>query len=332
VLLNGDDEKQIYFDLYQNGLGYNNLIYTATVLGHLKQKATVDPEAYMALLIEEPEAHLHPQLQNIFFKYLLELNNEQFQIFVTSHSPTITAKADLETLHVVQMQDHVVSYLPIAESSLSSINRTYLQKFLDVTKSQLFFANGVILVEGISEALLLPVFAKIMGVEYLLDKAGIEIVNVNGVAFEHFAKLFNSKEAKKCLQARCAIITDDDRTDTDQEDTARAQNALDLQEGKLKVLLGSNTFEYELFMAGSNKDVLLSAFAKIKPKAAANIVEGISLEEHARDFLLKVKNNKAKSQLAHQLTIELDGSTELSEKFTVPKYIQDAIRWVVEGK
>lgn len=118
-VIQGDDHKQKYFDLYQNGLGYNNLIYTATVLGHLKQKATVDSEAYMALLIEEPEAHLHPQLQNIFFKYLLDLNNEQFQIFVTSHSPTITAKADLKTLHVLQIQDHVVSYLPMAHSDLS---------------------------------------------------------------------------------------------------------------------------------------------------------------------------------------------------------------------
>jgi putative ATP-dependent endonuclease of OLD family len=331
-VLNGDDKNQKYFDLNQNGLGYNNLIYTATVLGHLKQKAIADPEAYMALLIEEPEAHLHPQLQNIFFKYLLELNNEQFQIFVTSHSPTITAKANLETLHIIQTHNNVVSYLPIVDSSLGPTNRTYLQKFLDVTKSQLFFANGVLLVEGISEALLLPAFARIMGEEYQLDKAGIEIVNINGVAFEHFAKLFNNDNEKKRLQARCAIITDDDRNEDGIEDTARAQNALDLKGGALKVSLGNVTFEYELFIAGSNKDILLEIFKTIKPKAAANINAGSSLAEFGIDFVSKVKKNKAKSELAHRLAIALDGSAELRAKFTVPKYIQDAVIWVVEGK
>ena len=331
-LLNGDIEKQKYFDLHQNGLGYNNLIYTATVLGHLKQKAIADPEAYMALLIEEPEAHLHPQLQNIFFKYLLDLNNEQFQIFITSHSPTITAKADLETLHIIQTHDHVVSYLPIADSALGSTNRTYLRKFLDVTKSQLFFANGVILVEGISEALLLPVFAKIMGDEYLLDKAGIEIVNINGVAFEHFAKLFNDDDEEKRLKARCAIITDDDRAEEGIDDTARAQNAMDLEGGGLIVRLGQITFEYELFMAGDNKALLLDTFKAIKPKAAGNINPGNTLSDHGKDFLKKLENNKAKSELAHRLAVTLEASPELRAKFVVPDYIQQSIRWVVEGK
>ena len=331
-VINGDTDKQKYFDISQNGLGYNNLIYTATVLGHLKQKAEIDPEAYMALLIEEPEAHLHPQLQNIFFKYLHDLNNEQFQIFITSHSPTITAKADLNTLHVIQTHDHVVSLLPITQSPLSSDNKTFLQKFLDVTKSQLFFANGVLLVEGISEALLLPVFAKIMGEGFLLDKAGVEIVNVNGVAFEHFARLFNSDNTEKRLQSRCAIITDDDRQDEDVEDTARAQNAVDLEAGKLKVFLGQYTFEYELFITGNNKDLMLSTFGSIKPKAAANIEVGNNLSEHAKNFVLKVKNNKAKSELAHQLAVTLDKSPELRANFIIPDYIQKAINWVVEGK
>ncbi|WP_225369573.1 TOPRIM nucleotidyl transferase/hydrolase domain-containing protein [Methanobrevibacter arboriphilus] len=76
-------------------------------------------------------------------------------------------------------------------SNLSLDNKKYLLKFLDVTKSQLFFAKSVILVEGISEALLLPIFGEILG--YNFDKQGVELVNVNGLSFKHFIPLFSKK-------------------------------------------------------------------------------------------------------------------------------------------
>jgi putative ATP-dependent endonuclease of the OLD family len=331
-VLNGDLTKQKYFDLYQNGLGYNNLIYTATVLGHLKQKAEVDPTSYMALLIEEPEAHLHPQLQNIFFKYLHSLNQEHFQVFISSHSPTITARADLDSLIVLQHQAGKVSALPVLRSPLSSDNKRYLHKFLDVTKSQLFFANGVLLVEGISEALLLPIFYRMMGSEYDLDKAGVEIVNVNGVAFEHFGKLFNDADGARRLAARCAIITDDDRGEPMDEESTRAQNALDLEGGSLKVFLGTVTFEYELFLQGNNKDILLGIFQELKPKATRKIVPGDTLESHGCAFVKKVAENKAKSELSHRLAIELELTAITRTTFVIPDYIQRAIRWVVKGE
>lgn len=331
-VLNGEESKQRFFELSQNGLGYNNLIYTATILGHLKQRAEVEPASYMALLIEEPEAHLHPQLQNIFFKYLHTLNHEQFQVFITSHSPTITAKADLDALIILQNQENKVSSLPIIHSELSQDNKKYLQKFLDVTKSQLFFANGVILVEGVSEALLLPVFATIMGDEYDLNKAGIEIVNINGVAFEHFAKLFNNLNPLKRLHARCSILTDDDRADIQEDQSPRAQNALDLESGVLKTFLGEVTFEYELFIAGSNKKILDDVFKNIKPRAAASIVTGSTIQTNALAFVDKVKNNKAKSELAHQLALRLEELQELRQNFTIPEYIQRAIKWVIKGE
>ncbi len=331
-VLGGDETKQKYFDLYQNGLGYNNLIYTATILGHLKQKAEVDPTSYMALLIEEPEAHLHPQLQNIFFKYLHTLNQEHFQVFISSHSPTITAKADLDSLIVLQHQAGKVSALPVLRSPLSADNKRYLHKFLDVTKSQLFFANGVLLVEGISEALLLPIFSRMMGPEYDLGKAGVEIVNVNGVAFEHFGKLFNDQEKARRLAARCAIITDDDRGDPTDDESPRAENAMALQGGSLKVFLGTITFEYELFLQGNNRDILLGIFGELKPNATRNIVSGDTLESHGRAFVKKVADNKAKSELAHRLAVELELTEVTRNTLIIPEYIKNAIRWVVKGE
>ena len=329
VIKDGDNQK--YFDLRQNGLGYNNLIYTATVLGDLKRKKELIEETYIALLIEEPEAHLHPQLQDIFFNYLNKLNKIGFQIFISSHAPTITAKADLNSLIVLQSQENKIQSFSIKKSNLNESNKKYLQKFLDVTKSQLLFANGVILVEGISEALLLPVFSKIIGDEYNIEKKGIELVNLNGVAFEHFGKLFNADVPELRLNCRCAILTDDDRHNGD-EVSSRAKRAKALEKNLLKVELAEQTFEYELFIAGNNREILLQIFSEMHPIAAKKIDIGNSIEDHAKNFIEKIVSNKAKSELAHRLAIKLNDEPDARENFTVPSYIKTGIKWVVKGE
>ncbi|MBI5376284.1 MAG: AAA family ATPase [Candidatus Schekmanbacteria bacterium] len=330
-LSEGTTVERKYFNLAEYGLGYNNLIYMAVVLGNLTRRKEVEADTYISLLLEEPEAHLHPQLQNILFAYLNEINDKGIQIFITSHSPTITAKANLDSLIVLQNQDKSIYSLPLINSNLDENNRKYLQKFLDVTKSQFFFSSGVILVEGISEALLLPVFSRIMGKGYNLEKNGIEIVNINGVAFEHFGKLFNPELLEQGLRCRCAILTDDDLNRETDEISSRAKKAKDLEKSNLKVELAKETFEFELFMAG-NKDLLLSIFNEMHPRAAQNITEGNTIEEHSRSFVDKVISNKAKSELSHRLSVLLAEREDIRNNFTVPEYIQNAIRWVVKGE
>lgn len=208
-----DPTKQRYFDISQNGLGENNIIFSATVFGDIENRRIEKKEHYYAMLIEEPEAHLHPQRQNTFFTYLNELKDFGVQVFMTCHSPTITAKTSIQNLHVLQNQNHEVKVISVKNIELEPKNTSYLGKFLDVTKSQLFFSNGTILVEGISEALLLPILSKKMipTGKYSIEKNGIELVNIDGVAFEPFAKLYNSDDEDKRLATRCVIVTDDDR-------------------------------------------------------------------------------------------------------------------------
>lgn len=332
ALLEGDQSKQKYFELYQNGLGYNNLIYTATVLGDLKQRKELQKETYAALLIEEPEAHLHPQLQNLFFNYLNKLDIELgFQIFISSHSPTITAKANLKSVIVLQNQLHKIHALSLTKSGLTEDNHIYLHKFLDVTKSQLFFSNGVILVEGISETLLMPIFSRILGVEYDIDTAGIELVNLNGVAFSHFANLFNNDEEGKNLKTRCSIITDDDTSDENDEITSRARIACELEKKNLKVFLAERTFEFELFIAG-NIDILLAIYTEMHPVSAARIVADPNIKIHGANFLEKVISNKAKSELSHRLAVKLSSDETARSSFKVPAYIIKAIKYAVKGE
>ncbi len=84
-----------------------------------------------------------------------------------------------------------------------------LQRYLDVTKSQLFFSNGCVLVEGISEALLMECFSKRLNKS--LTERQIEIVNMGGTAFIQFMLLFNSEDVSLRLPFRIAVVTDGDQ-------------------------------------------------------------------------------------------------------------------------
>lgn len=310
-------------ELYQNGLGYNNLIYTATVLGDLDSRS----EHYKSLLIEEPEAHLHPQLQNVLFSYLKSYASD-FQTFITSHSPTITAKTDLDSIIVMNNVDSSLKSLALRESALDSKNKKYLSKFLDVTKSQLFFAKGVIFVEGISEALLLPIFAKVMGDEFDLEKNGIEVVNINGVAFSHFANLFNNDDSEKNVGVRAAILTDSD-SDKKGGDTARADRAKELENTDLVVKVSDITFENELYKPSSNANILQDAAKQLHPRSYKSKYEdtGATFSDSVefKDFVAD-----GKSEFAHILSVELyDDLDQGICTFEVPDYIQEAIKWVL---
>jgi putative ATP-dependent endonuclease of OLD family len=87
------------FHLWQNSLGLNNLIYIAIVLGDVKEQIQDNEIPHYALLIEEPEAHLHPQLQLSLYNFLTGANtSDNSQLFITTHSPTLTSKVPLKNL------------------------------------------------------------------------------------------------------------------------------------------------------------------------------------------------------------------------------------------
>jgi putative ATP-dependent endonuclease of OLD family len=217
------------FNLKQNSLGFNNLIYVATVLGDINHQLEDDDISHFALLIEEPEAHLHPQLQLSLFHFLKEKNSkENSQLFITSHSPTLTSKVPIDNLILLSNKNNAINIykcfdgreaIDIKEEDDEGEEDSYkddpafrkkqLERYIDVTKSQLFFSKGVLYVEGISEELLIPVFAEIL--KQKLEDYKIELVNADGTSFYPFIYLFNSTDAKKVLPFPLAIVTDDDR-------------------------------------------------------------------------------------------------------------------------
>ena len=200
----------------QNGLGYNNLIYISLLLAKMQKNDSGDylgsnAKTFSILAIEEPEAHLHPNMQYKFLKFLNEnQEGEVRQIFVTSHSPNITAAVDLNNIIVLYKdKDEVnVSYpgKVFNDSKEDVISKNYVQRFLDVTKADMFFAKSLILVEGIAEQLLVPEFAKIL--ERDLTDSHVSVINIGGRYFEHFLKLFDTSKSEFAIKKKVACITD----------------------------------------------------------------------------------------------------------------------------
>lgn len=229
------------FMLTQNSLGYNNLIYIASVLSDIKDCHIGDDVSIYALLIEEPEAHLHPQLQVNLYNFLKGTDaNENSQVFITTHSPTLTSKIPLENLillkdnevfnvgncykgrHEEKIIRNVAKGELLKEKDVISY-RKMITRYFDVTRSQLLFSSGCLFIEGISECQLVETFSRMIGKS--LTEHQIEIVDMNGTAFYQFLMLFNSSDNKKRLPIKAAFITDEDQF-TDSKDKEFNLNSL----------------------------------------------------------------------------------------------------------
>ncbi len=210
-----ENETGFKIPAFQNGLGYNNLIYISLLLAKMQKNASGEylgsnARVYSMLAIEEPEAHLHPNMQYKFLKFLSQNKEKEVrQIFVTTHSPNITAAVDLNNIIVLNKTagKFQVAYpgkvFSMSQEDQESLN--YIKRFLDVTKSDIFFAKSIILVEGISEQLLIPEFSKIMCKD--LTDEQISIINIGGRYFNHFLKLFDTRN-KNAIDKKVACLTD----------------------------------------------------------------------------------------------------------------------------
>ena len=202
-------------ELSQNGLGYNNLIYMSILLGNLRD-SNDDESIYTALCVEEPEAHLHPQLQKSFFNYLMEFldNDYAFQIFMTSHSPILVSHANLESLIILENINNEISAINWYDLNLDEKDEIYFKKFFDMSKVNLLFSKKVIIVEGRTEGILLQLFDKTKF--NLLNNENIEIIETDSKdSMEHYIKLFSINENKLNLKKKCVVLIDNDKKNVD---------------------------------------------------------------------------------------------------------------------
>jgi len=202
-----------------NGLGYNNLIYMSLLLA--KMQVDTDGNYYGAnakvfpvLVIEEPEAHLHPAMQYKFLKFLRDnVQNKARQIFITSHSTHITSAVMLDEIICLNQSNGSVNIgypgKTFPDTDEGKSQKAFVQRFLDATRSDMLFAKNIILVEGLAEQLLMGTFARYINKS--IEDSHVAVVNIGGRYFDQFLRMFDTSNAF-ALNKKVSCITDRDPT------------------------------------------------------------------------------------------------------------------------
>lgn len=331
-----------------NGLGYKNLIKMEFLLAAFAREVEKQGEACIPLLfIEEPESHMHPQMQHAFADYLetflKKIANIHIQTFLTSHSAHIANTMDFSKIRYAQKTISGVIYKNLNSFAQSNAdNMDFIKKYLTLSRCDLFFADKIIFVEGASERLLLPDMIAKCEKEGLFDSATYKLpaqyyalIEIGGAYAYKFIPFANF------LGLPCLILTDIDS----------------MEDGRTKAVVSKGkttsnaTIKWWMRQVKSlpendNTKILLSEIIALTPtqkthgkchieyQTNENGLCGRSLEEAIRNV------NRSYYGLADPVTELMLEFTEKSKtdfalnlicnnpNYVIPQYIKDGLIWL----
>jgi putative ATP-dependent endonuclease of OLD family len=335
VLLSGYGLTNL--DPSRNGLGLNNVLYISMLQHYFERRVAEGKTAGQILLVEEPEAHLHPQLQRVLLTALQERN---VQVFISTHSTHITSGVPLSAHVVLTSSGGAISTVgkPSTISALAPEDIADLERYLDATRSSLLYARRVLLVEGPAEQFVIPGLVKaVMDID--LDEEGIAVVPIFGTHFSSYAKLFGPGGIRK----KCAILTDGDLVPSDadpgipaeenESDPAPSRQDLESLRGPfVEIFSCATTFERELTLYGT-LEPLANASREIGAPRLSETLGSLRAEyvfandppdlNAAKGAVLRAAKRFGKARYAQVVSKHIGGATE------IPQYIRDAVDWLL---
>ena len=215
-----ENENMLLPEKY-NGLGHSNLLYIITKILSFKMINKEKNSSMLCLIsIEEPEAHMHPQMQKVFIEKINSfLEKEKFncQILITTHSTEIISSCELKNIRYFNRSKEGTSIKDLMQfknDSKKNENIEFLKKYIKLGTAHMFFADKIILIEGLVERILMPLFIE------KIAKGNAEYISLVEIGGAHMHKF---KELLEFLEVKTLIITD---IDSDKGDPKKETNEI----------------------------------------------------------------------------------------------------------
>lgn len=222
------DEKNIELPEDYNGLGYLNLFSIIFELHIIfkkfkktyQKRHSEEPADINLLFIEEPEAHTHPQMQYVFIKNIKNFLNENkeslnLQTIISTHSSHIISQSDFDYIKYFLNKNEEVFVKNLSElkgqykQQKQQKNYNFLKKYLTLTKAELFFSDKIILIEGATERILLPVIMEKLDLENK-NKSGYKPLLSQNISVVEITASHSFTPFINFLEIKTLIITDID--------------------------------------------------------------------------------------------------------------------------